>query len=157
MIIKNLKNYLIAISAILIFLTGFFLIGWLVSLLITVILYETYFLYNVVETSNKKLEEEQSAQSETRKRILDLYNYLNMIKESTMYVQDPIVTEIYRQCVGLLDYFDYVYYKEETEKLEKLQLMINELEKITGQKVVLTQQQQSQTNPEDVLGVVKKF
>jgi len=153
--IKNLKNYLIGTCIVLIFSVGFFFIGWLISLLITIILTETYFFYNVVESSNKKLEEEQSAQSETRKRIFDLYNYLNSIKESTMYVQDPIVTEIYRQCVGLLDYFDYVYYKEETEKLEKLQVLIKELENITGQKVVLTQQQQQ--NSEEVLGIIKKF
>lgn len=101
---------------------------------------ESYAFWRVVSSANEKIEAEQAMQEQTQQRIEDLYKTLVSIGESSVYVQDPLVSEIYNKCKGLLDYFDFVYYKEDKEKWDKIHALQSELEELIGKKVDLSSQ-----------------
>lgn len=110
----------------------------LLGLFITISIILGAALYITINRSNEKIETETNAQAETRKRIEDLYQYLNSLKSSTVYIDDPIISEIYRNCIGLLDYFDYIYYKTDLEKAQQIHSLMKDLKDLTGQEVLLT-------------------
>lgn len=127
--------------------------------MVLIIISETIFFAIVVNKSNEKISEEQAAQLETRTRIQELYEYLKSLKETTIYIEDPLISEIYRNCLGLLDYFDYTYYKKDQEKLVEINNLINQIENLTGKNVVLTKSDPKYTDKPNVenLGVISRI
>ena len=119
---------------------------------------ESYFFYQTIVRSNEKIEDEQNAQADTRQRIQDLYDYLNTMKDSSMNMQDPLIQDVFRNCMGLLDYFDHIYYKKDLEKYEKIAELVKEIEDLTGTKVSLNVAPQDpyQNIDKEVIGVVRK-
>ena len=131
----------------------------IISILSLIIIIETIFFVIIVNRSNEKISEEQKAQLETRTRINDLYEYLKSLKETTIYIEDPLISDIYRNCLGLLDYFDYNYYKKDQEKIVEINKLINQIEDLTGKNVILTKSDPKYVENPNVenLGVISRI
>lgn len=131
----------------------------IISILSLIIIIETIFFVIIVIRSNEKISEEQKAQLETRTRINDLYEYLKSLKETTIYIEDPLISDIYRNCLSLLDYFDYNYYKKDQEKIVEINKLINQIEDLTGKNVVLTKNDPKYVENPNVenLGVISRI
>ena len=81
--------------------------------LISIIFVLGFVIYKLVKNSADLIQEEIDKQNETKKQIVELYLYLRELKESTIATEDVLVSEIYRNCVMLHDYFENVYFKDE--------------------------------------------
>jgi len=93
------------------------LIGFVVFFITTIIL--TYILYRVVKNSDDLIQIEIDQQQETKKRIAELFLYLRELKDTTIAVEDVLISEIYRNCMQLYDYFENVYFKDEELTINK--------------------------------------
>jgi len=93
------------------------LIGFVVFFITTIIL--TYILYRVVKNSADLIQIEIDQQQETKKRIAELFLYLRELKDTTIAVEDVLISEIYRNCMQLYDYFENVYFKDEELTINK--------------------------------------